>query len=343
MTVSTSDIADALRWFWFFCGIVWLVYAWLHRVQYSRVLLGIIGLIALDFVLHTFADFAEQPDSTIPSDFALYSVMMLLAAVVGLSAACVYARWRGINVWRVIDAALVCVIAGGIGGRAYQVFTNWAYYSENTDVITDLTQGGFGLRGALLLGFIALALFALITHYSFWKLADAAVIGLSLAQSIGWYGASLTHAHYGIALDAPVPTGLFAPLAQIIRTFGYNFVQDLPDAYNLIAFRVPIQLIGMLFYFALFLFLLFTSRNNKSGFPFDGSRFVYYILLVGAANFIFGFWRGDETLVWNGIRIDQWFDLGMLLFGLALAGGQRWSRLQRERISIAQRRMVQPA
>ena len=344
MTVSSSEIADALRWLWIFCGIVWIGYAWLHRVAYTRGLLGVSALFVLDWLLHAFANFAEQPNSNIPSDFALYSVMMLLAGIVGISAACVYARWRGMNVLRVIDAALLSVIAGGIGGRAYQVLTNWNFYSENTDLILELSHGGFGMRGALLFGFVALLLFSLVSRNSFWRFADAAVIGLSLAQSIGWYGAALTHVYYGIALDAAsssgqvAPIGIFAPLAHIVRSFGYNFVQDLPDAYNLIAFRIPVQMLACLFFLGLFFFLLIGLRANRIG-----SRFTFYVLLASLANFVFGFWRGDETLFWNGLRVDQWVDLLFLLFGIALAVGYFTSGLQRARVQDSTGRTLQHA
>ncbi len=332
MTVSLSDIADALRWLWLACGIVWIGYAWLHRVAYTRGLLVLVALFVLDWTLHAFADFAEQPDSKIPSDFALYTVMMLLAALAGLTAACLYARVRGMNVLTVIDAALVCAIAGGIGGRAYQVLTNWNYYSENTDLIADLAYGGFGLRGALMLGFVALFLFAILTRNSFWKLADAAVIGLALAQSIGWYGAALTHTHYGIALDAAPHDEMFASLAHIVRAFGYNFVQDLPDAYNLSAFRIPVQMIAAIFFLGLFFLLLLNARAKRAGY-----LFACYLLLVSVANFIFGFWRGDETLLWNGLRVDQWLDGGMFIFAAALV----WLHAGRGRVS--QRRILQHA
>lgn len=340
MTVSISDIADALRWLWLVVGLVWIGYAWLHRVPYTRGLLGVIALIVLDWVLHAFADFAEQPNSNIPSDFAVYSVMILLAALVGLGAACLYARWRKMSVLTVLEAALVCVIVGGVGGRAYQVWTNWSYYSENTDLISDLSYGGFGIRGALILGLVALLIFAFVTHNSFWTLGDVAVIGLSLAQSIGWYGASLTHTQYGIPLDAAAPTGILAPLAQFVRAFGYNAVQDLPDAYNLIAFRIPLQVISALFFLGLFIFLIFTALNH----PHDkGWIFALYLLVASLANFTFGFWRGDETLMWQGLRVDQWIDFILFLVGLALVGGHYLSRLQRRRVNLAQRRTLQHA
>jgi prolipoprotein diacylglyceryltransferase len=334
MTLSLSEIADALRWLWLAIGLIWLSYAWLHRIEYRRVVLGLLALVALDWGLHAFADFAERPGSAIPSDFALYSVMMLVAAGAGISASCLYARWRGMNVWTVVEAALVCVIVGGIGGRIYQVFTHWDFYSENTDLIAELSHGGFGLRGAIIPAFITLCLFALLTKNSFWKLADAAVVGLALAQSIGWYGAHITHMHYGISLDAPPPAGIFAPLAQFVRDFGYNFIQDLPDSYNLIAFRIPVQLLAAFYFLGLFILLLLNARSAPAH---DGLRFTYYLVLAALGGFLLGFWRGDETLIWNGLRLDQWIDLALFVLGLALL----W--LHRERATFFQRSPLQHA
>lgn len=347
MTVSPGEIADALRWLWLALGLFWVAYAWLHRIRYPRVLMGLVGLLGLDWLVHTFAEYIERPGSNLPSDYSLYSVVILAAAAVGLGVACVYARQRDLSVLTVLDAALICVIAGGIGGRAFQVGTNWNFYAENSDLIAELSHGGLGIRGALLFGFGALLLVAWLTRNSFWKLADAAALGLCVAQSISWYGASLTHTFYGVAFDAPPATGPLAPLAQVVRAIGYNFVRDLPDAYNIIAFRVPVQLLYAVFFFALFLVLLMLAyqKNPTADAPAaaPGMLFAVYVLATAAANFLFGFWRGDETLYWNSVRADQWLDLLFLVFGLALVYGRRRSGLHPARSKSGEWRNSQSA
>ncbi|MBI4674083.1 MAG: prolipoprotein diacylglyceryl transferase [Chloroflexi bacterium] len=343
MTVAASDIADALRWGWCALGAVWIVYAWLHRVEYVRVLWGLVGLGALDGALHLLADFVERPASNLPSDFSLYSVVMLSAAGAGLCAACVYARWRGMNLTTVLVAALVVILAGALAGRAQFVWLNWDYYAENMDAIAEVAQGGFALRGALLAGLLALFLFARVTRSAFWQLADAAALGLSLAASIGWYGAHLTHNYYGVALDDALPSAqVFEPLAQTMRGFAFSFVQDLPDAYNVIALRIPVQLMASIFFMTLFFVLLAVARRKKAR-THDGSVFVTYLALASAAGLVFGFWRGDATLLWYGLRADQWLDAALLVLALALAGGCQWSARQRARAPQSPFEVIQPA
>ncbi len=319
MTVSASELADALRGMWLGLGAAWLGYSWLHRMPYARVFWGVIGLFALDWLAHRAADFAERPDSNLPSDFALYSLGLTAAALAGLGVALVYGRWRGISPQIILAAALLCVAGGAVAGRAQFVWSAWDYFAENTDSIADLATGGLSWRGALLTGCLVLFLFARVTRQSFWLLADAAALGAALAASIGWYTAHLTHLYYGLALDETPPAmGIFQFLAQPLRAFGFNFVQDLPDAYNMIALRIPIQLMASLYYLCLFGALLILALREKTR-ARAGGVFIVFLACAAAGGFVAGFWRGDATIIWNGLRVDQWLDLLTLLGALALA------------------------
>lgn len=334
MTLAASQVADALRWVWLGAGAVWIVYAWLHRIEYRVVLWSLVGLVALDWVVHWIADFVERPNSGLPSDFALYSLMLLSAAAAGLLAACAYAHWRGFSLTALTGAALFCVIAGAVAGRAQYVWMNWDYFAENADLINDLSVGGMSWRGAFIIGLVALILCAWLFRQSVWQLADAAALGLALGSSIAWYGAHLTHLYYGVAIDAMAPApGIAEAVTTSVRAFGFNFVQDLPDAYNVIALRIPVQLIASLFYIILFMFLLYTALREKSR-AHDGATFLVYLAAASAAGLLFGFWRGDTTLLWNGLRADQWLDLALLLIALVLAGLRK--RAVRQRVRAAQ-------
>lgn len=334
MTVTASELADALRWLWLAVGAIWIVYGWQRRVPYARVLWGVIGLFALDWILHLVADFAEQPDSNLPSDFALYSLGLMTAALAGLGVAFAYGRWRGLAPNRLVAAALLCIAVGAAAGRAQYVWNNWDYFGENADAISALALGGMSWRGAFIAASVAALGFTLVTRQAFWQYADAAALGVALALSIGWYTAHRTHLYYGLALDetAVVPAAL-EPFARAVRAFGFNFAQDLPDAYNVIALRIPVQLMSSIFYLLLFGGLLWHALREKSR-AHDGATFLAFLACSAAAGFIFGFWRGDATPQWNGLRFDQWLDLLLLASALLLLARRKWFARSQPRPSV---------
>lgn len=302
MTISLTDLADILRVPLGSAACVWLGYAWLHRVAYRRAALGVGALLAVDWLAHAGAAWAERSHSGLPTDFAVYSLFILLAAGAGLSAASVVARRAGVPAAVLLDAALVVVLAGGVGARVYHVWTHWEYYAQNTDDITNLAQGGMGLRGALVLGVGALWLYALARRAPFWKLADAGASGLALAQSLGWYGAFVVGANYGVVSDA-------------------SFAQDLPDLYGIVAPRVPVQLFASAFFLILFCVLVGSGWRQAKR---HGWIFLLYLILSGLGGFALGYGRADETLFVAGLRVDQWVDLAAAGSGLIVLGARLW-------------------
>lgn len=312
MTVDLIDLADGLRWLLVLAAIVWIAYAWLRRIDYRSAVLVLAGIAAIDFLAHAFAAWAERPDSGIPTDFSIYSLVILAAAAAGLLVAYLVSRRAGMKVALLLDATLVAVIFAAIGARAYHVIAHWDYYSQNTGNITNLAQGGMGFIGALALGLVALLVFAVIRRVSFWQLADAGAIGLALAQSIGWYGAHLVGANYGAVSDAALVLPIGPPGGTLV-----GLAQDLPDVYGIVAPRVPVQLIAMSFFFILFLLLIWISGRWRVG---DGIVFLSFLIMSALGGFGLGFLRADETLMWNGWRIDQWMDLTLAGMGLVVLG-----------------------
>ena len=84
MTVDLYDLADALRGLLVLAGLVWIAYAWIRRIEYRSAVLVLAGLVVIDFLAHAFAAFAERPDSNLPTDFSVFSLVILLATGVGL-------------------------------------------------------------------------------------------------------------------------------------------------------------------------------------------------------------------------------------------------------------------
>lgn len=240
--------------------------------------------------------FAMHP--TVDFDFfelPLYTVLVMLGVGLGLAVTYIFLRMRSrraASPSNFLNGALVVFIAGWVGARAYHVAAHWDYYAARPDEIAQIGLGGLAMRGALILGFVAVIFFARWRGLKLARILDAAALGLSLGQAIGWAGALAQGANYGVVSDSPIAI-------------------DLPDIYGLVAPRFPAQHAEIILFAVLFVSLLIFASSQ----PRAGMLFVVYLIIASAANLALGFVRGDETLLIGAMRLDQWVDGGFL--GLA--------------------------
>ena len=91
-----------------------------------------------------------------------------------------------------LDALFFVVPLGLIGARVYHVITDYDLYDGNPHSffpgVFEIWNGGLGIYGAVVGGFLGLLLFARIRGINPLVLADAAAPGLILAQAIGRWG-----------------------------------------------------------------------------------------------------------------------------------------------------------
>ena len=224
-------------------------------------------------------DFVEIP---------LYTALVILGMTAGLVSTWLYLRVRlrrAAGWWVFLDGALIVFIASWIGARAYHVAMQWDYYSARPDEIAQIGLGGLAMRGALMAGFIVLVIYARWRRLAFAKIADACALGLALGQAIGWTGALVQGANYGVVSDTQV-------------------AMDLPDLYGLVAPRFPLQHAEIFLFAALFVGLVILAYAK----PQPGVVFAIYLLVASTGNLMLGFQRGDETLYIGELRVDQWVD-----------------------------------
>ncbi len=243
-------------------------------------------------------------------ELPLYTALIALAALVGLLIAYLYLRWRSRRHSQgeiFLDGAVLVFAAGWIGARAYHVLTHWDYYQARPAEIAHIgwldpspVSGGLGIRGGFLLGLLALALYARGRQLSFWSLADASALGLAIGQAIGWVGALVQGANYGVVSDS-------------------RLAVELHDLYGLVEPRFPLQHVEIVFFVVLFLALIVLAAQRRRA----GTLFIVYLLLASLGNGLLGFQRGDETAHLGELRIDQWVDG---LFAIAAVGMWLWRR-----------------
>jgi len=211
-----------------------------------------------------------------------YSALVCLGILLGV----VYAQWRGYRAGyhdkQVLDGALWVLVGGLAGARVAYVIPNWVDYAGRPAALFSHWGGGLVFQGGLIGGLVALLLYSLYAGLSFLRLVDLAAPAVSLAQGLGWAGALIHGANYGLIMRFP-------------------FSLWLADLYGVYGPRFPTQLLACLLGVLLFLVLHRVSRRGLR----PGTLGLLYLLGNGAAHFLLEFTRADEATYLGLLRATQ--------------------------------------
>ncbi|MDO4685148.1 MAG: prolipoprotein diacylglyceryl transferase [Corynebacterium sp.] len=214
----------------------------------------------------------------------------------------------------VLDAAMVAVPAGIVGGRLYHVATDYdKYFCETCNPVDALaiTNGGLGIMGAVALGVAVVAIMMRIKGLKLSPLADAAAPGIVLAQGIGRLGNWFNQELYGRETDVPWAleiyyrvdeTGAFAPLTG--RSTG-----------EVMATVHPTFLYELLWNVAVCLFLIWMDRKFKLE---HGRVFALYVASYALGRFFIEFMRTDAATLVFGLRINTITSAVLFIGGLTM-------------------------
>ncbi len=212
-----------------------------------------------------------------------YSLLMAIAALFGFAVALHEGNRRGMRSLDIADAALWAAIGGILGARLEYVLVNPEYFGEQPGGALQIWQGGFAYHGGLLGGVLVLILWTRLKRVPFWEVADALSLGFCLSVVIGWAACLFGGCVYGRMGFGPLYFTWY-------------------DIFGVTASRFAVQPLGIALTLVLF-GVLFLFRDRM---PFPGATFVSFVLVSGLFHFGLSFGRGDETLVWNGLRVEQW-------------------------------------
>ena len=207
---------------------------------------------------------------------------------------------RGGNPEIVLDAAIVAVPAGIIGGRIYHVITDNQKYFCDTCAPVDafkITNGGLGIWGAVILGGLAVAVFFRYKKLPLAPFADAVAPAVILAQGIGRLGNWFNQELYGAETTVPWAleiyyrvdeNGKFAPVTgtstgEVMATVHPTFLYEL--LWNLLIFAL----------------LMWADKRFKLG---HGRVFALYVAGYTLGRFWIEQMRVDEATLIGGIRIN---------------------------------------
>ena len=135
-----------------------------------------------------------------------------------------------------LDALFFTVPLGFIGARAYHVATDYDLYAGDPfPGVFAVWNGGLGIYGAVIGGFIGVLIFARVRGISPLVFADAAAPGLILAQAIGRWGNYFNQELFGRPSNLPWAIEIapanrpadFADTTAFHPTFLYESIWDL--------------------------------------------------------------------------------------------------------------------
>src|ERR671938_714098 len=135
-----------------------------------------------------------------------------------------------------LDSLFFIVPLGFVGARAYHVITDYELYADDPfPGVFEVWNGGLGIYGAVVGGFVGLLIFARIRGISPWAFADAVAPGLILAQAVGRWGNYFNQELFGRPSSLPWaveispgnrPAG-YKDVASFHPTFLYECIWDL--------------------------------------------------------------------------------------------------------------------
>ncbi len=193
-----------------------------------------------------------------------------------------------------IDAGLVALFAGLLGGRLAYVLTHWGYYGSRVIESIWFWRGGLSWAGGALAALMGLAVYDRLTRRPFWAAADALAIPAATLGATSWLGCLIDACAYGRRASA----GLLTPPA--------------PDLLGNLAPRWPTQAIGGV-YSLLIVLLLFrlAQRDLRSGL-----LAAIALSLLSAGPLALAWIRGDPMPVMAGLRLDGVASAALLALGL---------------------------
>jgi prolipoprotein diacylglyceryl transferase len=249
-----------------------------------------------------------------------------LFIVLGIVAACVVTevrmRRRGAPPYLVLDVAVVSVLLGIVGARLYHVITSpQAYFGADGHPLDALKiwHGGLGIWGGVAGGLLGGWLVARARGIPLSFIADAAAVGIPLAQAIGRWGNYFNNELYG--RQTSLPWGL-----------KVHVMDDNNPGHALVMDGKPVLMEGL--YHPTFLYesiwdigvaILVWQLDKRYRYG-RGRAFALYVMAYTVGRFWIEALRIDTASHFLGLRLNDWTSivvfLGALLYFVLVKGKQ---------------------
>ncbi|HEX9091920.1 MAG TPA: prolipoprotein diacylglyceryl transferase family protein [Anaerolineales bacterium] len=223
----------------------------------------------------------------------LFSLFIGLGTLSGL----LLSGWRAPQkeTMRYLDAGLGILFAALIGSRALTVAAGWAYYQGHPSEIIQVWQGGLSGIGALAGAALGMIIIAFAFKFPLGLLSDTFLPLANTLSIAAWLGSWVSGSSYG------------APSAAWWALPAY-------DEMGVLDTHLPVQLLGAIF--SMLIALLLDRATQR--FPFKGISALLYLFGLSGVIFGFSFLRVDPAQTWQGVRLEAWGAVGLMIFSALL-------------------------
>jgi phosphatidylglycerol:prolipoprotein diacylglycerol transferase len=230
-----------------------------------------------------------------------YSLIVLAAASAGLWLIAREADRKGFPKDGIFDIAIWVFLGGLVGARLFHVIDHWPdVFSKDPGRILAIWEGGLAIWGAVVGGFVPLALLAWRRGWHLPRLLDAFAPGLVLGQAIGRVACVITGDAMGKPTSGPIGFAYSNPEAMVPQLGVYYTPTPV--------FEIVLNLS--------ILALLWRLRSVR--WP-DGALFLVYLILYSLGRFGITFWSSYREF-FLGLNQAQVVSLVMLAIALPLLG-----------------------
>ncbi|HLF28970.1 MAG TPA: prolipoprotein diacylglyceryl transferase [Anaerolineae bacterium] len=210
-----------------------------------------------------------------------YSIIVTFAIGVGVWIAWREAKRKGLTEKHFNDILIWAIAAGLIGARLFHVIDHWPHeYAANPIRALYIWEGGLAIWGAVVGGFLAVAVFAWRRKLPLGRLLDIAAPGVVLGQALGRVACVIT----GDAMGKPT-TG----------PFGFAYTNPGAMVPQLGVYYTPMPVFEMIANLGIFALLWQLRKRNWP----DGLLFLVYLSLYSVERFLLAFTSSYEIIAFG--------------------------------------------
>lgn len=271
---------------------------------------------------------------------AFYGAIIAFAMVMGYLVAESQAKRFEQSVEKLLDFAIIAIVASVIGARIYYVIFHWETFADHPMQVFNLRTGGLAIYGGVIVAFASVIIFCKVKKLNLGAFADVCIPGLITGQAIGRWGNFFNKEAFGKYTDGPFAM----QVEKAVVDAEYRMTEEMlhlrypeqPKAVENILEQVekavtidgttfiqahPTFLYESLWNFAILAFMILYAKKKR----FDGEIIMWYMVLYGIGRFWIEGLRTDQLFLWNtGIPVSQLVSVLMILIGGSVIGYQYW-------------------